>query len=111
MSLRDKDYELAVKFGIIEENTKDNKCQYAEENYQCDDEAHKYELEIANLKDTIICLSKELLKKEETIKRLEENFAKSRRDEESMYNYYEEAKCDVRFLELVIDKIREKYNV
>ena len=76
MSLRDKDYELAVKLGIIDENTKDNKCQYAEENCQCDNEAHKYELEIANLKDTIICLSKELLKKEETIKRLEENFAK-----------------------------------
>ena len=108
MSLRDKDYELAVKLGIIDENTKDNKCQYAEENCQCDDEAHKYELEIANLKDTIICLSKELLKKEETIKRLEENFAKSRRDEESMYNYYEEAKCDVRFLELVIDKMRDR---
>ena len=108
MSLRDKDYELAVKLGIIDENTKDNKCQYAEENCQCDDEAHKYELEIANLKDTIICLSKELLKKEETIKRLEEDFAKSRRDEESMYNYYEEAKCDVRFLELVIDKMRDR---
>ena len=108
MSLRDKDYELAVKLGIIDENTKDNKCQYAEENCQCDDEAHKYELEIANLKDTIICLSKELLKKEETIKRLEENFAKSRRDEESMYSYYEEAKCDVKFLELVIDKMRDR---
>ena len=108
MSLRNKDYELAVKLGIIDENTEDNKCQYAEENCQCDDEAHKYELEIANLKDTIICLSKELLKKEETIKRLEEKFAKSRRDEESMYSYYEEAKCDVRFLESVIDKIMDK---
>ena len=53
MPLRNKDYELAVKLGIIDENTKDNKCQYAEENCQCDDEAHKYELEIANLKDTI----------------------------------------------------------
>ena len=108
MSLRDKDYELAVKLGIIDENTKDNKCQYAEENCQCYDEAHKYELEIANLKDTIICLSKELLKKEETIKRLQEDFAKSSRDEKSMYSYYEEAKCDVRFLELVIDKMRDR---
>ena len=27
MSLRDKDYKLAIKFGIIEENTKDK--------YQC----------------------------------------------------------------------------
>ena len=108
MSLRDKDYELAVKLGIIDENTKDNKCQYAEENCQCNDEDHKYELEIAKLKDTIICLSKELLKKEETIKRLEENLAKSRRDEESMYSYYEEAKCDVRFLELVIDRMRDR---
>ena len=98
MSLRDKDYELAVKLGIIDENTKDNKCQYAEENCQCADEAHKYELEIANLKDTIICLSKELLKKEETIKMLQENFAKTRRDEESMYNYNEEAKGDVEFI-------------
>ena len=63
---------------------------------------------MAKLKDTVICLSKELLKKEETIKRLQEDFAKSRRDEESMYNYYEEAKCDVRFLELVIDKMRDR---
>ena len=111
MSLRDRDYKLAVKFGIIDENIKDNKCQYAEENCQCDDEAHKYELEIAKLKDTVICLSKELLEKEETIKRLEENLAKSRRDEKSMYGYYEAAKGDVEFLESMIDKIREKYNV
>ena len=105
--LRDKDYELAVKLGIIDENTK-NKYQYVKEDCQCDYEDHKYELEIAKLKDTIICLSKELLKKEETIKRLQEDFAKSRRDEESMYNYYEEAKGDVRFLESIIDKMRNK---
>ena len=108
MSLRDKDYELAVKLGIIDENTEDNKCQYAEENCQCDYEDHKYELEIAKLKDTIICLSKELLKKEETIKRLQEDFAKSRRDEKSMYDYYEEAKCDVRLLEAIVDKMRDR---
>ena len=107
MLLRDKDYELAVTLGIIDEDTK-NKRQYVKEDCQCDYKDHKYELEIAKLKDTIICLSKELLKKEETIKRLEENFAKSRRDEESMYSYYEEAKCDVRFLELVIDKMRDR---
>ena len=110
MSLRDKDYELAVKFGIIEENTKD-KYQCMRETCQCDHEDNKYELEIAKLKDTIICLSKELLEKEETIKRLEENLAKSRRDEKSMYGYYEAAKCDIEFLESIIDKIREKYNV
>ena len=110
MPLRDKDYEFAVTLGIIDENTK-NKRHYVKENCQCNDEDHKYELEIAKLKDTIICLSKELLKKEETIKRLQEDFAKSRRDEESMYNYYEEAKGDVKFLESMIDKIREKYNV
>ena len=46
MSLRDRDYKLAVKLGIIDENIKDNKCQYAEENCQCDDEAHKYEVSI-----------------------------------------------------------------
>ena len=107
MLLRDKDYELAVKLGIIDEDTK-NKCQYVDENCQGNDEEHKYELEIAKLKDTIICLSKELLKKEETIKRLEEDFAKSRRDEESMYNYYEEAKCDVRLLEAIVDKMRDR---
>ena len=107
MLLRDKDYELAVTLGVIDEETK-TKCQYVKENCQYDYEDDRYELEIAKLKDTIICLSKELLKKEETIKRLEENFAKSRRDEESMYSYYEEAKCDVRFLELVIDKMRDR---
>ena len=107
MSLRDKDYELAVKLGVIEENTKD-KYQCMREARQCDYEDHKYELEIAKLKDTVICLSKELLEKEETIKRLEENLAKSRRDEEAMYSYYEEAKGDIRFLESVIDKIRDK---
>lgn len=110
MSLRDKDYELAVKLGIIDEDTK-NKCQYVKENCQYDYEDDRYELEIAKLKDTIICLSKELLKKEETIKRLEEDFAKSRRDEKSMYSYYEASKGDINFLEALIDKIREKYNV
>ena len=107
MLLRDKDYELAVTLGVIDEDTK-NKCQYIKEDCQCDYEDHKYELEIAKLKDTIICLSKELLEKEETIKRLEENLAKSRSDEKAMYSYYEEAKGDIRFLESVIDKIRDK---
>ena len=107
MLLRDKDYELAVTLGVIDENAK-NKGQCVKETCQYDYEDDRYELEIAKLKDTIICLSKELLKKEETIKRLEEDFAKSRRDEESMYSYYEEAKCDVRFLELVIDKMRDR---
>lgn len=105
--LRDKDYELAVTLGVIDEDTK-NKCQYVKEDCQCDYEDHKYELEIAKLKDIIICLSKELLKKEETIKTLEENFAKSRRDKESMYSYYEEARSDVDFLEAIIDKMRIK---
>lgn len=105
--LRDKDYELAVKLGVIDEATK-NKYQYVCDVCQCDDEEHKYELEMAKLKDTIICLSKELLKKEETIKRLEENFAKSRKGEESMYSYYEEAKGDVRLLESIVDKMRDK---
>ena len=107
MSLRDRDYKLAVKLDIIDENAK-SKYQCVEEACKCDYEDNKYELEMAKLKDTVICLSKELLEKEETIKRLEENFAKSRRDEESMYSYYEEAKCDVRFLELVIDKMRDR---
>lgn len=107
MLLRDKDYELAVTLGVIDEDTK-NKRQYVKEDCQCNYEDHKYELEVAKLKDTIICLSKELLKKEETIKRLQEDFAKSRRDEESMYNYYESAKGDVRFLESMIDKMRDR---
>ena len=107
MSLRDKDYKLAVKLGIIDENAK-SKYQCVEEACKCDYEDNKYELEIAKLKDTVICLSKELLEKEETIKRLEENLAKSRRDEEAMYSYYEEAKDDIRFLESIIDKIRDR---
>ena len=84
MSLRDKDYKLAVKLGIIDENTK-SKYQCVEEACQCEHEDNKYELEIAKLKDTVICLSKELLKKEETIKKLEENLAKSRSDEKAIY--------------------------
>ena len=107
MSLRDKDYELAVKLGVIDEDTK-NKRQDVKENCQYDYEDDRYELEIAKLKDTILCLSKELLKKEETIKRLQEDFAKSRRDEKSMYSYYEEAKCDVRLLEAIVDKMRDR---
>ena len=107
MSLRDRDYELAVELGVIDENTK-NKYQCVEEACKCDYEDNKYELEIAKLKDTIICLSKELLKKEETIKKLEENLSKSRIDEKSIYSYYEEAKDDIRFLESVIDKMRDR---
>ena len=85
-----------------------SKYQCVEEACKCDYEDNKYELEIAKLKDTVICLSKELLEKEETIKRLEENLAKSRIDEKSMYSYYEEAKGDIRFLESIIDKIRDR---
>ena len=107
MSLRDKDYKLAVKLGIIDENTK-SKYQCVEEACQCDHEDNKHELEIAKLKDTIICLSTELLKKEETIKKLEENLAKSRSDEKAIYSYFEEAKGDIRFLESIIDKIRDR---
>lgn len=107
MSLRDKDYELAVTLGVIDENAK-NKGQCVKETCQYDYEDDRYELEIAKLKDTIICLSKELLKKEETIKRLEEDFAKSRRDKKSMYSYYKEAKGDIDFLESIIDKMRDR---
>ena len=107
MSLRDRDYKLAVKLGIIDENTK-SEYQCVEEACQCDYEDNKYELEIAKLKDTIICLSTELLKKEETIKKLEENLAKSRSDEKAIYSYFEEAKGDIRFLESIIDKIRDR---
>ena len=107
MSLRDKDYALAVKLGIIDENAK-SKYQCVEEACKCDYEDNKYELEMAKLKDTVICLSKELLEKEETIKRLEENLSKSRIDEKSMYSYYEEAKDDIRFLESIIDKIMDR---
>ena len=107
MSLRDKDYALAVKLGIIDENTKD-KYQCMREARQCDYEDNKYELEMAKLKDTVICLSKELLEKEETIKKLKENLAKSRSDEKVIYSYFEEAKGDIRFLESIIDKIRDR---
>ena len=107
MSLRDRDYKLAVKLGIIDENAK-SKYQCVEEACKCDYEDNKYELEIAKLKDTVICLSKELLEKEETIKRLEENLAKSRSDEKAIYSYFEEAKGDIRFLESIIDKIRDR---
>ena len=110
MLLRDKDYELAVTLGVIDENAK-NKGQCVKETCQYDYEDDRYELEIAKLKDTIICLSKELLKKEETIKRLQEDFAKSSRDEKSMYSYYEEAKGDISVLEAIVDKMRERHNV
>ena len=106
MSLRDRDYKLAVKLGIIDENTK-SKYQCVEEACKCDYEDNKYELEMAKLKDTVICLSKELLEKEETIKKLKENLAKSRSDEKAIYSYFEEAKGDIRFLESIIDKIRD----
>ena len=107
MSLRDRDYKLAVKLGIIDENTK-SKYKCVEEACKCDYEDNKYELEMAKLKDTVICLSKELLEKEETIKRLEENLATSRRDEKSIYGHYEAAKCDVRLLEAIVDKMRDR---
>ena len=107
MSLRDRDYKLAIKLGIIDENTK-SKYQCVEEACKCDYEDNKYELEMAKLKDTVICLSKELLEKEETIKKLKENLAKSRSDEKAIYSYFEEAKGDIRFLESIIDKIRDR---
>ena len=85
-------------------------------NRQSNELVHQYDIVIGpvaddNLYQVLVSYENGIYDMEETIKRLQEDFAKSRRDEESMYGYYETAKYDVEFLESMIDKIREKYNV
>lgn len=66
--LRDEDFDLAVKLNILDEGTK-RKLQECECSDSCEcGEKSPMELEIYKLKDVIICLTKELLIKEEKIK-------------------------------------------
>lgn len=104
--LRDKDYELAVKLGIIDEYTK-NKYQYTDDVCHSDDEASNYESEVAKLQDVIICLTKELLKKEENIQELQKNFNIVYSNKNEISEYLHQTKQELYVLEQIIDKLGE----
>lgn len=112
--LRNNDYELAVKLGVIDEDTA-NKCKCTDD-VCCGDEAlnsgvdeiSKYKSEIYELKDVIIYLSKELLKKDETIQKLQEDFNRLYYDKNKISGYLHQTKQDLYLLEQIIDKIKEK---
>lgn len=96
--LRNNDYELAVKLGVIDEDTA-NKCKCTDDICCSDetlnsevDEVSKYKSKIYKLQDVIIYLSKELLKKEETIQNLQENFDRLYHDKNEISGYLHQAK-------------------
>lgn len=112
--LRNNDYELAVKLGVIDEDTA-NKCKCTDD-ICCSgeapnsvvDEVSKYKSEIYKFKDVIIYLSKELLKKDETIQKLQEDFNRLYHDKNEISGYLHQTKQDLHLLEQIIDKIKEK---
>lgn len=114
--LRDQDYKLAIKLGIMDEDEKEElyKASYkrlcttmnSKEEY-CDP-VHYSETEICKLKDTIMWLMKELLAKDELLKQKEMNFTKCLEEKESISQYYRKALEDMKLLEEIIDKLEKR---
>lgn len=109
--LRNNDYELAVELGVIDEDTAnkykctDDVCCSGETLNSEFDEVSKYKSKIYKLQDVIIYLSKELLKKEETIQNLQENFDRLYHDKNEISGYLHQAKQELSLLERMIDKL------
>lgn len=109
--LRNNDYELAVKLGVIDEDTA-NKCKCTDDVCCCDeapnsvvDEISKYKSEIYKLKDVILYLSKELLEKDKTIQKLQEDFNRLYYDKNKISGDLHQAKQELSLLERMIDKL------
>lgn len=104
--LRNKDYELAIELGILDEDT----VRKIQDSDVCADDcehegSRPLEKELYKLQDVIICLSKELLKKEETIKRLQDDFNRLSSNKDEISEYWYRTKQDLRLLEQIIDKL------
>jgi len=106
--LRNKDYDLAIKLGIIDENT----VRKIQESDTCADDCERegsrpLEKELYKLQDVIICLAKELLKREETIKSLQDDFNRLSSNKDEISEYWYQTKRDLSLIEQIVDKLEE----
>lgn len=102
--LRVQDLDSAVELGIMDESTRlkiqDTIMATSEpKNSSLENEVYK-------LKDVIICLTKELLAKEEKIKHWESNCKAIRQEYDDVVNDYHALKGDISILEQIIDKLK-----
>lgn len=106
--LRDEDLDLAIKLNILDESTK-RKLQECECLDSCEcSEKSPMELEVYKLKDVIICLTKELLMKEETIKQWEVNYSRLSQRNSDLSDILSRYRGDIHMLEQIIDKLKQE---
>ena len=105
--LRETDLDLAVKLGLLDETTR-QKMQSLDKSGDCSYSADSSaEKEIYKLKDVIICLTKEILKKEETIEKQKSDFNELLEARNQLSEYLYQAKNDVQMLEKIVDKLNK----
>lgn len=105
--LRETDLDLAVKLGLLDETTR-QKMQSVDQSDDCNCSADSSaEKEIYKLKDVIICLTKEILKKEETIEKQRSDFNELLTARNQLSEYLHQAKSDVQMLEKIVDKLNK----
>lgn len=102
--LRVQDLDSAVELGIMDESTR-LKIQDAVM-ATSEPRGSSLENEIYKLKDVIICLTKELLVKDEKIKQLESSCRVIRQDYDDVVRDYYGLKGDISVLEQIIDKLK-----
>lgn len=105
--LRETDLDLAVKLGLLDETTR-QKMQSLDKSsdYSCSADSSA-EKEIYKLKDVIICLTKEIFKKEETIEKQKSDFNELLEARNQLSEYLYQAKSDVQMLEKIVDKLNK----
>ena len=103
--LRETDLDLAVKLGLLDETTR-QEMQSVDQSDDCSCSADSSaEEEIYKLKDVIICLTKEILKKEQTIEKQKSDFNELSAARNQFSRYLYQAKSDIQTLEKIIDKL------
>ena len=105
--LRETDLDLAVKLELLDETTR-QKMQSVDQSSDCGCSAgSSAEKEIYKLKDVIICLTKEILKKEETIEKQKSDFNELLKAKNQLSEHLYQAKSDVQMLEKIVDKLNK----
>ena len=102
--LRNKDKELALKFGIVDKENPvilDKDC--------CEEDFTKSEIEKENdnLKEVILQLSKQLTKSEKFIEHLEVKFDHQVRENSFLRGRVSSLEEEERVLEMIVDKIQK----
>ena len=106
--LRSKDYDLAVKLGVLDQDTR-TKIEYAvDDSVPCDYATEELHSEIRVLKDTIVQLTKELLGKSEEIKMFKRRIDGLTSENHRLQHFIEEYRGDRNLLEEVVDKLEKR---